>query len=458
MKNCLVATTRLATRCCGQGSRSRFQHIRTYATGGPLVGSQLPPVTKVEQIIMDTIKSTGPISFATYMQMCLSHPTAGYYMNPSNAVFGTKGDFITSPEISQVFGELVGVWLTHQYLNSSGSKPIRIVELGPGRGTLMNDILRVLATFKLTRAAVKEVHLVETSASMRATQERLLGALARGNGWQIHWHDSLEEVSRDVAKFTMVVAHEFFDALPFHLLQKTHHGWQEVLISLTPDPAAPVILRPSDTPPTTASSSAPPKLSSRFHHALSPSPTASATLLGLSSTRFQKLPVGSRIEVSPTSFKIAHQIGELIKTEDNTHNPGCSLIVDYGGDHVFGNSFRAFKNHKIVDVFHRPGESDLTTNVDFGYLKEALSANAFPLGPISQAQFLVRMGLTQRVQKLQQAANDPERSKVIGSAAERLIDPTGMGSQYKVLGVSGYRAPDLSADERNQVDYPFIEG
>jgi len=324
----------------------------------------------------------------------------------------------------------------------------------------MKDVLRVLGTFHNTRTAVRNVHLVETSDSMKALQERTLRTVAEARGWGIHWHRSLEEIPRDVEAFTMVVAHELFDAMPFHLLQKTHHGWQEVMISLTPDPAAPVILRPSDvtsarTPATPTTHSKPP--TSRFHHVLSSSPTASATLLGLSSTRFQKLPVGSRIEVSPASYKIAHRIGQLIKTEDGNQSLGCSLIVDYGGEHAFGNSFRAFKNHRIVDVFYRPGGSDLTTNVDFGYLKEALSPNAFPLGPLDQATFLLRMGLQERVQNLQKSVGNPDRSQSIASAAHRLVDPTGMGSQYKVLGVTGYKNAELSMDERAKAEYPFFD-
>lgn len=147
-----------------------------------------------------------------------------------------------------------------------------------------------------------------------------------------------------------------------------------MLIASGPDAAAKTILRPGHNSPLDFGTKAPPLTAgARFRQVLSPSPTPSSTLLGLSSARFQKLPVGSRIEVSPASFKIARQVGELLRDgeSEETRSAGSALIIDYGGEKVYGNSFRAFKDHKIVDAFHRPGECDLTVNVDFAYLKDA---------------------------------------------------------------------------------------
>ncbi|KAL7279010.1 hypothetical protein ACG7TL_006842 [Trametes sanguinea] len=403
--------------------------------------------TEVEKILLDTIKATGPISFARYMQMCLSHPTAGYYMKASKPVIGSAGDFITSPEISQVFGE---------WMYAGAGRDIRLLELGPGRGTLMHDVLRVFSQFPAARSATKEIHLVETSPAMRAAQEAKLSSLVEQQGWKLHWHDGLDRVQPDSTKFTLALAHEFFDALPFHLLQKTHHGWQEVLIASGPDPAEPTILKPSDKPSLDFSSTKPPaERAARFRQVLSPTPTPSSTLLGLSSTRFQKLPVGSRIEVSPVSFKIARQLSELLydRESEGTRSAGSALIVDYGGEKVYGNSFRAFKDHKIVDPFHRPGECDLTVNVDFAYLKEASGDLATNLGPLSQAIFLHRMGLQARLDALKASAKDDDRRKDIEQAAKRLVDPTGMGTQYQIMGMAGRRQGELTDEER----WPFLE-
>ncbi|CCL99309.1 uncharacterized protein FIBRA_01325 [Fibroporia radiculosa] len=380
-------------------------------------------------------------------------------MNPLNPVLGTEGDFTTSPEISQVFGELLAVWLLSQWLHVGKVRKIRLVELGPGRGTLTHDILRVLSQFPSAREAVEEVHLVETSLSMRSRQEGKLVTYSQEYGWALNWHGSIDDVSPDASKYTMIVAHEFFDALPFHLIQKTQQGWQEILITSTPDPAACTVLQPSratnldftttDPTPTLSSPS-----TTRFRRILSPTPTPSSTLLGLSSNRFKQLPVGSQIEVSPAAFKIARRVGELVCEAGGSGVAGSALIVDYGGDRAYGNSFRAFKEHKIVDVFHRPGECDLTTNVDFAYLKEATADLALSLGPLSQAAFLTRMGLPSRVEALKKSASSQERGDAIEKAAQRLVDPTRMGAEYKIMAMTGRRDIEPNIQER----WPFVDG
>ncbi|KAJ7249238.1 DUF185-domain-containing protein [Mycena haematopus] len=369
--------------------------------------ASVPPITPIEKIIMDGIKSTGPISFSTYMQMCLSHPTQGYYMNPHNPIFGAKGDFVTSPEISGVFGELVGVWLMSQWTRPQ--QRIRIIELGPGRGTLMQDILRVVSQFG--REHLKEVHLVETSPTLRALQETRLSPSAAKYGCTLQWHNSIDDIaSSEEADFTMVIAHEFFDALPFHTIEKTEHGWQELLIALTEDPQA----------------------YPRFRYVLAPEPTAVSNVLGMSSPRFRAdVPVGTRLEISPAALRTMRTIGELLAPPR-----GCGLIVDYGAAHAFAQSFRAFKNHEIVDVFHAPGECDLTANVDFVYLAEAVTGLVPTHGPISQAAFLENMGLRLRVEALAQGKTDEEAAR-IREAGRRLVDPAGMGSQYQVMGIGG---------------------
>ncbi|TBU50338.1 S-adenosyl-L-methionine-dependent methyltransferase [Dichomitus squalens] len=429
---------------------SPFVPRRCYASGPE------SSVTEVEKILLDTIKATGPITFATYMQMCLSHPTAGYYMNHRNPVLGPQGDFITSPEISQVFGELLAVWLLSQWLSAGASRQIRFVELGPGRGTLMHDVLRVFSQYSFSRPAVKEVHLVETSRPMRAAQEAKLGPIAQKNGWSLHWHDSVDDVTPDAEMFTLVLAHEFFDALPFHLLQKIEKGWREVLIASGPDPAAGTILKSDGSPSLDVSTTRPlVSTAARFRQVLSPTPMPTSTLLGLSSPRFQKLPAGSRIEVSPAAFKISRKIGGLLhdKHPGGVRSAGSALIVDYGGSKVYGNSFRAFKNHKIVDIFHRPGECDLTVNVDFSYLAEAAADLATSHGPISQADFLLRMGMSARVSALQASAKDDYRKKQIQAAAERLVDRTGMGAQYQVMALTGKRTTEVEEREK----WPFVD-
>ncbi|KAJ7081808.1 S-adenosyl-L-methionine-dependent methyltransferase [Mycena belliarum] len=382
------------------------------------------------------------------MQMCLSHPTQGYYMNPHNPIFGSKGDFVTSPEISSLFGELLGVWLMSQWMQSS-KQPIRLIELGPGRGTLMQDVMRVVARFGGNQLA--SVHLVETSPTLRALQDDKLSPSALKYGCTLQWHDSVDQIPLGSEEYTMVLAHEFFDALPFHTIEKTDKGWQEIFIALAePDQTSVVQTATLDghesAPAVSECRGAEPF--PRFRYVLSPQPTASSTLLGLSSARFRDMRVGSRLEVSPLAFKTMRAVGNLIagKQDPDAQDPipsrGCGLVVDYGANHVSGQSFRAFQKHEIVDVFHAPGECDLTANVDFAYLAEAVRDLVSTHGPISQAAFLEGMGLQLRIDSAVAKAASEENKAAIREMGRRLVDPAGMGTEYMVLGLSGQANKD----------------
>ncbi|KDQ57043.1 hypothetical protein JAAARDRAFT_131452 [Jaapia argillacea MUCL 33604] len=460
----LITSTlgRLSRRLPCLGSPCSPRYVRCYSATASILGTP-PPPTKVEKLLLDTIKSTGPITFSTYMQLCLSHPTLGYYMNPANEIFGTRGDFITSPEISQVFGELVGVWLLSRYQASGQGRKIRLVELGPGRGTLMHDIIRTLSRFSFASTSLTHLHLIETSPPLQVIQEQKLTPSTQPLNIHTEWHGSIEDVPVDEEGkfFTMVVAHEFFDALPFHLFERTEQAWKELLITAPPPPtittsvSSPHSLSTS-TPPTTLISTNAPRLTTVS------SPTPMSTLLPNTSPRFSSLPVGARIEVSHVGWKIAQRIGELIGGSQADSGPqtssGCALIVDYGDDKAFGDSFRvrpsAFKNHKIVSPFHLPGESDLTLNVDFAYLKESISPLAKPLGPLTQSAFLNRMGLQARLQTLLNSAKSEDRASNIRTAVGRLVDESGMGMGrvYRILGVVGKEEV-----VEGQMIWPFAE-
>ncbi|GLB40232.1 hypothetical protein LshimejAT787_0801030 [Lyophyllum shimeji] len=422
-----------------------------------------PPRTQLEKHILDSIKATGPIAFSTYMQFCLSDPIHGYYMNPAHDVFGSRGDFITSPEISQVFGELVGVWFLTQWKQAGMPPAIRLIELGPGRGTLMDDILRVISqiTSKHRRTDIEGIHLVETSQPMRKFQEQKLGPLAENAGCRLHWYNDVDEIEPSPA-FSMSVAHEFFDALPFYLLQKVEEDvWREVMIASALDPLTDPRSRSEssevpDTPPTSID---PESIYPRFRRVLSPDPTPATIGASRLSPRYSALPVGSFLEVSPWSHYKAKKLATLLSAQKPSGGPedttpstggGCGLIIDYGDAKAFGDSFRAFQNHRIVDVFHQPGRSDLTTNVDFALLKEAMRDSVTTLGPISQADFLTKMGITVRAAELARQAKSEERRSAILDAAKRLVDPVGMGKEYKVMGFTSLRNGDAARDA-----YPF---
>ncbi|KAI6024824.1 S-adenosyl-L-methionine-dependent methyltransferase [Pisolithus microcarpus] len=427
--------------------RTLASHVRQWTP------DDFGPLTDIEKIMVNSIKATGPLSFATYMQLCLSHPTHGYYMNPEHAVFGTRGDFTTSPEISQVFGELLAVWLLERWMNSAPSQPFRIIELGPGRGTLMDDMLRVFRQFPASRSKLTNVHLAETSPAMRALQESKLKRTVHEGSPGIAWHDALDDIPRSPDTYTMVVAHEFFDALPVHLIEKTSHGWHEVLIALSQDQSVRYTM-PTAQPTENVlhgdsrkSASKPQAVSSRWTPVLSPTPTATSTLLGNLSPRFANLPVGSRIEVSDTVVKAARSIAELIMQDSVGRS---ALVVDYGAEHATGNSLRAFKEHKIVDIFHRPGECDITANVDFALLKESLGHDVTSLGTLRQGEFLKRLGVQLRAASLIRTAPTMERKKAVEDDVSRLVDPLGMGGQYAVLGIT-------SGKKGDQGCWPFLD-
>ncbi|CUA68493.1 NADH dehydrogenase [ubiquinone] complex I, assembly factor 7 [Rhizoctonia solani] len=329
-------------------------------------------------MLYDSIRAKGPISVAHYMNMCLSHPIEGYYMK--GEPIGARGDFITSPEISQLFGELVGIWLASQWLERGQSRPIRMVELGPGKGTLMDDMLRTFESIGQTRGRIQSVHLVETSARLQEEQRKRLGT--RISETLLHWHNRAEDIPKDDSTFTLLVAHEFFDAIPIHIIEKTSTGFQEVLVDIdrtaqTGATLSPPLLNVSSP---LATKSRP----STFRYVISGPLSPLAHTLSKSSPRFSKVPNESRIEVSPASWSIARTVGELVS------EGGAGLVIDYGDDRAFGSSFRAFQKHKLVDVFDEPGLCDLTANVDFAYLKEAFgSTGELPAVPLHYILIIV---------------------------------------------------------------------
>lgn len=229
-------------------------------------------------------------------------------------------------------------------------------------------------------------------------------------------------------------------------------GWHEILV------ASNMQEEKVESNTDESSQSSPSTVTTTLQRVLARNPSTASTLLGHSSPRFQDIPIGSSLEVSPTAFRIAHKIGQLLSTENSgderTPMGGCGLIIDYGGDKAFADSFRAFREHRIVDVFHEPGNCDLTSNVDFAYLKEAMSGLA-TYGPISQGAFLERMGVELRLLYLLKAAETDKRRKEIREAAMRLVDPIGMGKEYQVMGIAN-KTPK-SEESKDTVVWPFFD-
>ncbi|WP_417458168.1 class I SAM-dependent methyltransferase [Kordiimonas sp.] len=341
-------------------------------------------MTPLKSLLIKRIEATGPITIADYMAECLMHPAYGYYQQ--ERVFGVDGDFITAPEVSQMFGEMLGLWCADRWIAMGKPASFHFIELGPGRGTLMADMLRAASSVAEFRTAT-QVHFVETSLQLRAMQKTKVP--------DAHWHDTLSQIPDGPS---IIVANEFFDALPIRQFEKRDGEWFERGVSTDGRDLIPALL-----PTTTASVLIPEALRAGADGAIA--------------------------EVCPAALSV---IGDI--TERASTAPGAALILDYGYlKSTHGDSFQALKAHKYVDPFQKPGKADLTAHVAFDQLAQAArekGVNAF--GATEQGTFLMGIGLGARAQQL---ANGQDANKQSGILAElkRLTAPEAMGQLFKVL-------------------------
>jgi NADH dehydrogenase [ubiquinone] 1 alpha subcomplex assembly factor 7 len=348
-------------------------------------------VTPLAAHLAATIRSTGPIGVDTFMAIALGDPRHGYYM--TRDPLGASGDFTTSPEISQVFGEILGLWCADQWQKMGAPSPVNLVELGPGRGTLMADMLRAMKVLPACRAAVR-VHLVEISPVLRACQQMTIKA--RHPDIEPHWHESLDTVP---AAPLLLVANEFFDALPIRQWVRSNGNWHERLIALDADDALVFTTGPAADPPVR--------------------PPADA-------------PDGSIFETNGPALTVATEIGKRLAT-----SPGAALLIDYGHAKTsIGETLQAMRGHRYAPVLTDPGEADITAHVDFEALSRALTVAGAAVGePMTQGRFLIDNGAELRAQALI-AGKAPDTMTAIRRGIRRLLDPAGMGRLFKVLTVT----------------------
>ncbi|KLI64570.1 class I SAM-dependent methyltransferase [Aurantiacibacter marinus] len=327
------------------------------------------------------IAATGPISLAHYM----GESNQRYYAD-KRPIGGQGGDFITAPEVSQMFGELIGLWLADMWIRAGRTEPVHYVELGPGKGTLAADAQRAMKRYGLT----PKMHLVETSRRMRDAQ------LAAVPG-AIHHHD----LSRIPTKGpVLIVANEFLDALPVRQLVMTDEGWREVMVSV--DAAGNFIEVPGRQPMDSAVAEA------RRHAA-----------------------PGTVIETSPACATIMFEVAGRLAEQQ-----GAALFIDYGhSDSSNGSSLQAVREHQRAGVFDAPGEADLSAHVDFAQMEQiARSRGCRVLGTATQGEWLNRLGITQRAAALAEFA--PQHREALMRATERLTAPDQMGELFKVMGLA----------------------
>ena len=360
-------------------------------------------MTTVQARLRRRIAAAGAITVADYMTEVLAGSADSYYRDRDP--LGAAGDFVTAPEISQMFGELIGLWLVAAWRQAGAPAPFRLVELGPGRGTLMADALRA-ANIAPEFLDAADLHLVEINEALKARQAETL------DSYDPAWHDDLASVPGGPL---FLVANEFFDALPVRQFAKTPDGWRERLIDFDAQADA-LAWRLANAP-------------SGLDDLLPPA---------------ERFSDGDVREVSPPSRAVAAGVARRI-----AEHGGAALIVDYGyaDDRAAGDTFQALRRHEVHDPLTQPGTADLTAHVDFRALARAAGDHARVWGPLAQGTFLERLGIAQRAAALTANANT-DQANDLDAARRRLCDPAEMGTLFKVLAVTSGAAPPPAFEEQ----------
>lgn len=345
-------------------------------------------MTLLAHEIAARIGRDGPLPVVEFMRLCLSHPEHGYYRTQD--AIGAAGDFITAPEISQTFGELIGLWAAEIWAAIGRPSPVALVELGPGRGTLMADALRAVAKVAPEFRAALRVHLIEINARLRERQRTALGHAAP------QWHESLDSVPHGPL---LVIANEFFDALPVRQFVRTADGWRERCVVLE-----------------------------NGQFAFGAGDPVAHDLVA---------PTGSIVELSPDGVARMNALAERI-----ARHRGAMLAIDYGPfESGIGDTLQAVRRQEKVDPLAEPGLADLTAHVDFARLAAAARrAGAAAYGPLPQGVLLRRLGIAARAAALSRSAA-PGQGRAIETAIARLIEPDQMGTLFKALAVTDRDQP-----------------
>ncbi len=337
------------------------------------------------------IAQTGPISVAEYMAACLFDPHDGYYT--TREPFGRTGDFITAPEISQMFGELIAVSLATAWQSVGMPDRIVIAEIGPGRGTLMADMLRSWQRIAPQFSASASFFMIDASTRLAEKQKATLQDLDCTISW-IKTVDDLPHLP------LFLVGNELFDAIPARQFVKTGGRWFERMIGLGRDDELVFTAGASELTPQTLPAAA-------SHE-----------------------PDGAIFEIAPAREALAGLVSDHI-----VNHGGAALFFDYGHfEPGFGDTLQAVQNHHYVDALANPGKADLTSHVDFSALAAIAADQGAKSAFLTQGEFLLQMGILERAGQLGAGANEPERRQ-IEQAVERLAGPEEMGNLFKSMAV-----------------------
>ena len=347
----------------------------------------------LERELRAIIESEGPIGVERYMALCLQHPLHGYYTTRDS--IGHGGDFITAPEVGQMFGELIGLWAAQTWIAMGAPHVLRLVELGPGRGTLMADALRATRIVPGFLEAAW-VDLVETSPRLESKQRQKLEGATK----HIAWHRAVDDLPEGPA---IVIANEFFDALPVRHYVRGETAWHERVVGLAPDGAL------------------------GFGAAAVPIEIAAR-----SGTP------GQVLEIGHSGLQIMRLLAARIAAQG-----GALLVLDYGhAESGFGETLQAMRGHAYADVLAAPGEADLTAHVDFSALSQAAEATGAAVhGPVPQGVFLQRLGIVERAAALKARADDAQAAAIDAALARLVGHESSMATLFKVLAVTPKDAP-----------------
>lgn len=339
----------------------------------------------LSELIDRQIRETGPMSIATFMGLALTHPREGYYTGADP--LGAKGDFVTAPEISQMFGELIGFFVVNLWQQLGEPRSFTLLEPGPGRGTLMQDALRVAARAEGFLDAC-HLQLFETNPALKAQQAERLGQ------YNPYWADEIDAVADDPL---IVVANEFFDALPIRQFVKAADGWHERQVGLR---------------------------DGKRTFGLSPTPIPGEAM----PEAVRNADDGAIYEVNLAAADALQRLGKRIAAQR-----GAILAIDYGyGDTQTGETLQAVRRHGFADALEAPGEADLSAHVDFGALARVAGDLGLRVEPLAtQRDFLSRMGIVERASALARA--NPGQIETIAAALRRLTDSSEMGTLFKVF-------------------------
>ena len=355
---------------------------------------------KLDKVLADRIASKGHINLFEFMKEALTHPKFGFYMKKN--IFGSHGNFVTSPEISQMFGELIGIWCLNLWEKMNRPNNFQIIEMGPGLGTLMKDLLRVCNKLSPDFLRAIKINLIEKSPKLKKYQMKNLC------GININWHTSLSE--KIINDPFIIIANEFLDTLPIRQFQFSNNSWNERIIGFS-------------------------KAKSKFFFTLKEIKNLPNTLRSLEIIK--KAKEGDIVEFNPNAEKLMDKIGRIMNK-----NQGYGLIIDYGHTKIsFGETLQAVKKHRFCNALEKPGESDLTAHVDFELIaKIAKESGAKVYSPIPQGQFLRNLGINERAKILKKNASPDERVE-IETSRKRLTERKEMGELFKILMLSSPALP-----------------